>query len=221
MIAPVAGKCTTVAGIAAIVNGLLVAVAPPQPQRNGHGHRHGARRVLCLYLLLGLFFAFTYTAIQNLGGARFFFQRRRRHLVALGLLQLHHDDDRRLPGLHRTYQSRAHAGGERGAARSDLPCHGRRGDRQPFGPPRRPGQIRRVQRARATAPAGARPLSAPQGGRGSATAALPHHTSSLCRRRAGSRLRQPACASSGRGSLLPVALTASMLPCAAPRGTST
>ena len=28
--------------------------------------------VLCLYLLVGLFFAFTYTAVQNLGGAPFF-----------------------------------------------------------------------------------------------------------------------------------------------------
>ena len=27
---------------------------------------------LCLYLLVGLFFAFTYTAVQNLGGAPFF-----------------------------------------------------------------------------------------------------------------------------------------------------
>jgi voltage-gated potassium channel Kch len=28
--------------------------------------------VLCLYLLVGLFFAFTYIAVQNLGGAPFF-----------------------------------------------------------------------------------------------------------------------------------------------------
>jgi hypothetical protein len=28
--------------------------------------------VLCLYLLVGLFFAFAYTAVQNLGGAPFF-----------------------------------------------------------------------------------------------------------------------------------------------------
>ena len=80
VIASVAGKGTTVAGIAAIANGLLVAVAPPAVvigllrnlRATGTVTVTVVAGVLCLYLLVGLFFAFTYIAIQNLGGAPFF-----------------------------------------------------------------------------------------------------------------------------------------------------
>jgi Ion channel len=77
--ASLAGKGTTVTGIAAIANGLLVAVAPPavvigllRSLRATGVTVTVVAGVLCLYLLVGLFFAFTYTAIQNLGGAPFF-----------------------------------------------------------------------------------------------------------------------------------------------------
>jgi Ion channel len=80
VIASVAGKGTTVAGIAAIANGLLVALAPPAVvigllrilRATGTVTVTVVAGVLCLYLLVGLFFAFAYTAVQNLGGAPFF-----------------------------------------------------------------------------------------------------------------------------------------------------
>ena len=80
VIASVAGKGTTVAGIAAIANGLLVAVAPPAVVIGLLRTLRATRTVtvpvvagvLCLYLLVGLFFAFAYIAVQNLGGAPFF-----------------------------------------------------------------------------------------------------------------------------------------------------
>ena len=80
VIASVAGKGTTVAGIAAIANGLLVALAPPAVvigvvrnlRATGTVTVTVVAGVLCLYLLVGLFFAFTYAAVQNLGGAPFF-----------------------------------------------------------------------------------------------------------------------------------------------------
>jgi hypothetical protein len=80
LIASAAGNGATAAGIAAISSGLLVALAPPAVVT---GLLHNLRAtgtvtltvvagVLCLYLLVGLFFAFTYAAVQNLGGAPFF-----------------------------------------------------------------------------------------------------------------------------------------------------
>jgi Ion channel len=80
VVASVAGKGMTVAGIAAIANGLLVAVAPPAVviglvrilRGTGTVTVTVVAGVLCLYLLVGLFFAFTYIAVQNLGGAPFF-----------------------------------------------------------------------------------------------------------------------------------------------------
>ena len=80
LLASVAGKGTTVAGIAAVANGLLVAVAPPAVvigllrdlRATGTVTVPVVAGVLCLYLLVGLFFAFMYTAVQNLGGAPFF-----------------------------------------------------------------------------------------------------------------------------------------------------
>jgi hypothetical protein len=80
VIASLAGNGTTVAGIAAIANGLLVALAPPAVvigllrnlRATGAVTITVVAGVLCLYLLVGLFFAFTYIAVQNLGGAPFF-----------------------------------------------------------------------------------------------------------------------------------------------------
>jgi Ion channel len=80
VIASVAGKGSTVAGIAATATGLLIALAPPAVVIGVLRNLRAAGAVtltvvagvLCLYLLVGLFFAFAYTAIQNLGGAPFF-----------------------------------------------------------------------------------------------------------------------------------------------------
>ena len=80
VIASVVGKGTTVAGIAAIANGLLVVLAPPAVvigllrllRATSTVTVTVVAGVLCLYLLVGLFFAFTYGAVQNLGGAPFF-----------------------------------------------------------------------------------------------------------------------------------------------------
>jgi hypothetical protein len=80
VIATVAGKGTTAAGIAAVATGLLVALAPPAVviglvrilRATGTVTVTVVAGVLCLYLLVGLFFTFTYIAIQNLGGAPFF-----------------------------------------------------------------------------------------------------------------------------------------------------
>jgi hypothetical protein len=80
VIASLAGNGKTVTGIAAIANGLLVALAPPAVvigvlrnlRATGTVTVTVVAGVLCLYLLVGLFFAFTYVAVQNLGGAPFF-----------------------------------------------------------------------------------------------------------------------------------------------------
>jgi hypothetical protein len=74
------GTGTTAAAISGIANALLVVVAP---YAVGLGVYRNLRAtgtvtvtvvagVLCLYMLFGLFFAFVYIAIQNLGGAPFF-----------------------------------------------------------------------------------------------------------------------------------------------------
>jgi len=80
VIATAVGKGPTVEGITAIANGLLVALAPPAVVvgvwRNLRSTSTvtitAVSGVLCLYLLVGLFFAFAYVAVQNLGGAPFF-----------------------------------------------------------------------------------------------------------------------------------------------------
>lgn len=80
IIAALAGNGSAAAAITAVSNGLLVALAPPLVVT---GVYRGLRAtgtvtltvvagVLCLYLLLGLLFAFVYVAVQNLGGAPFF-----------------------------------------------------------------------------------------------------------------------------------------------------
>jgi hypothetical protein len=80
IIASLAGSGTTVEGVAAIANGLLIALAPPAVVVGVYRNLRAqgtvtitmVAGVLCLYLLLGLFFAYFYVAVQNLGGAPFF-----------------------------------------------------------------------------------------------------------------------------------------------------
>ena len=80
VIASLVGSGKTVAGIAAIANGLLVLLAPPavvvgvlrNVRATGAVTITVVAGVLCFYLLVGLFFASVYTAVQNLGGAPFF-----------------------------------------------------------------------------------------------------------------------------------------------------
>jgi hypothetical protein len=80
IVASVIGKGSTVQGLAAIANGLMVALAPPAVvigvyrnlRTTGTVTVTVVAGVLCLYLLEGLFFAFVYVAVQNLGGAPFF-----------------------------------------------------------------------------------------------------------------------------------------------------
>ncbi len=80
VVASVANKGSTVAGIAAIASGLLLALAPPAVVLGVYRHLRATGvvgvtvvfGVLCLYLLLGLFFSFVYVAVQKLGGAPFF-----------------------------------------------------------------------------------------------------------------------------------------------------
>jgi hypothetical protein len=80
VVASLAKKGTTVQGIAALANALLIAVAPPAVVVGIIRHVRQVGRitmtvvagVLCLYLLLGLFFAFAFVTVQNLGGGPFF-----------------------------------------------------------------------------------------------------------------------------------------------------
>jgi hypothetical protein len=80
IIASVAGEGSTTVAIVALANALLIALAPPAVvigvvrnlRARGSVTLTVVAGALCLYLLLGLFFAFVYTAIQNLGGAPFF-----------------------------------------------------------------------------------------------------------------------------------------------------
>jgi hypothetical protein len=80
VIASAVGRGNTVQGISAVANGLLVALAPPAVIIGVARDLRETRAVtitevsgaLCLYLLVGLLFAFAYLAVQDLGGAPFF-----------------------------------------------------------------------------------------------------------------------------------------------------
>jgi len=80
LIATIAGKGSAVTGIAAIADGLLISLAPPaivlgllrDLRTTGTVTITIVAGVLCLYLLVGLFFAFVYNAVQNLTGGPFF-----------------------------------------------------------------------------------------------------------------------------------------------------
>jgi len=78
--AATAAKGPTVEGITAVIGALLVATAPPAVvigvarnlRNTGAVTLTAVFGVLCLYLLVGLVFAFSFVAVQNLGGAPFF-----------------------------------------------------------------------------------------------------------------------------------------------------
>jgi hypothetical protein len=80
VVASLASNGRTVIGLVAIANGLLVVCAPPvvvlgvlrNLRATGSVTVTVVAGVLCFYLLVGMFFAFAYTAIQYLGGAPFF-----------------------------------------------------------------------------------------------------------------------------------------------------
>jgi len=80
IIASLAGSDSTAAAITAIASALLIVLAPPAVAVGVLRHLRTVGTVtvtvvagvLCLYLLLGLFFAFVYAAVENLGGAPFF-----------------------------------------------------------------------------------------------------------------------------------------------------
>jgi hypothetical protein len=74
------GNGQVVSGIVAVANGLLVALAPPaivvavvrSLRAHGAVTIEAVLGALCFFLLAGLFFAFVYGAIENLGGDPFF-----------------------------------------------------------------------------------------------------------------------------------------------------
>jgi hypothetical protein len=78
----IAGEGHTVNGITRLASGLLVALAPPAIVVGVLRTLRSERAVtvdvvfgaLCLYLLAGMFFAFIYGAVDNLGGNPFFSQ---------------------------------------------------------------------------------------------------------------------------------------------------
>ena len=80
IIASLSDRGQAVEAIAAIANGLLIGLAPPAVVIGVYRNLRSTQEVtvtvvagvLCLYLLLGLFYAFVYVALQNLGGAPFF-----------------------------------------------------------------------------------------------------------------------------------------------------
>ena len=80
IIASLSDQGKAVEAIAAIANGLLIALAPPAVVVGVYRNLRSTQTVtvtvvagvLCLYLLLGLFYAFVYVAVQNLGGGPFF-----------------------------------------------------------------------------------------------------------------------------------------------------
>ena len=76
---------------------------------------------ICIYVLLGMMFAFVYAAINGLGNDAFFVQTNHADDARLPVLQLHHPDHRRVRRLHRRRRPRACARGHRGAHRSALP----------------------------------------------------------------------------------------------------
>jgi hypothetical protein len=79
-IASLTNHSETAQGVAALANAALVALAPPAVVTGLVRRLRKVRTitlpvvagVLCLYMLLGLFFAFTFIAVQDLGGGPFF-----------------------------------------------------------------------------------------------------------------------------------------------------
>ncbi len=101
---------------------------------------------VCIYVLLGMMFAFVYAAIDGIGDDAVLRADRARHDTGLPLLQLHHPDDRRLRRLHRRRRSRPRSRGRRSADRPALPGDDHRGARQPLEWARADARIRRPPR---------------------------------------------------------------------------
>jgi hypothetical protein len=80
IVALLAGNGDRVVGAVAIANGLLILLAPPaivvgvlrSLRKHGQVTIEVVMGSLCLYMLAGMFFAFAYGAIENLGGTPFF-----------------------------------------------------------------------------------------------------------------------------------------------------
>ena len=80
IVASLVGTSATAEAVTGIMNALLVALAPyavavgvyRTVRATGTVTVTVVAGVLCLYMLVGLFFAFVYVAMQNLGGAPFF-----------------------------------------------------------------------------------------------------------------------------------------------------
>ncbi len=148
IVALVAGDNRLAAAFTGVANALLVGLAPPSIVIGvvRSMRAHGAVTVaalygaLCLYLLLGMFFAFVYGAIDQIGGEPFFAGGIDATPAQLDLLQPHDAHDRRLRRPHRGEQPRPHALRDRGARRSDLPRDGGlgRGGEPRAAPPARP-----------------------------------------------------------------------------------
>ena len=122
--------------------------------------------VLCVYLLLGMAFAFAYGMISAVDDGRFFAQINGGDSGRLPLLQLRDDDHDRLRRPDRRLRPRQLAGGDRGADRADLPGHRGGADRlQPGAPRARAGE--RAGRSARPAPATPRrwPRSSARGSR--------------------------------------------------------
>ncbi len=124
-------------GATRIANALLVGLAPPAIIL-GVIRSLRARQavtleavfgVLCVYILLGMFFASVYGTIDRFGGNPFFAAGQPATVARLPVLQLLEPHDRRLWRFHRAHEPRPHAVGVRGAARADLPRHDRLADR--------------------------------------------------------------------------------------------
>ena len=88
-----------------LLNVLLVATVPVVIARalwrRGVVDIHTVMGAICIYVLLGMMFAFVYAAIDAMSSGPFFVQTRARHRSRLPVLQLHHADHRRLRRLHR------------------------------------------------------------------------------------------------------------------------
>jgi hypothetical protein len=80
VLALIVGNGRAVMGAVAIANGLLILLAPPSIavgvlrslRKHGEVTIEVVMGALCLYMLAGMFFAFVYGAIENLGGDPFF-----------------------------------------------------------------------------------------------------------------------------------------------------
>ena len=89
--------------------------------------------VLCIYLLLGMAFAYVFGIAGAIQSEPFFAAASGGEPIRLPLLQLHHPDHDRVRRLHGRHGLRPLAGDHGGADRPDLPRHRGRADRRQHG----------------------------------------------------------------------------------------